>query len=127
MEQTHLWEHIHQQGAPGTRYGPPPTTNNLLRQNRESNASKQQHTTQIAERSKQEEIYWSKKDRIKWLREGERNTSFFHRSTIQHHMHNHINSLKNAECHTLENHQDMETKLVSYFEDILTEDDQNRA
>ena len=42
-------------------------------------------------------------------------------------MHNRITSPKNAEGHTLESHQDMETELVSYIEDILTEDVQDRA
>ena len=42
-------------------------------------------------------------------------------------MHNCITSLKNAEGLTLESHQDIKTELVSYFEDILTENDQDRV
>ena len=42
-------------------------------------------------------------------------------------MQNRITSLKNVEGHTLESYKDMETELVSYFEDILTKDVQDKA
>jgi hypothetical protein len=50
--------------------------------------------SQIEDQCMQEEILWKQKSRISWLKEGERNTSFFHHSTIQHIMHNRISCLK---------------------------------
>ena len=39
---------------------------------------------ELMQREKQEEILWQQKSYKLWLREGDHNTNFFHKSTIQH-------------------------------------------
>jgi len=51
--------------------------------------------TQLAEKDKQEETLWRKKSRVRWLKDGEKNTKFFHRTTIQWRMHNNIIHIQN--------------------------------
>jgi exonuclease III len=76
---------------------------------------------QIANRKKQEEILWKQKSRIQWLKEGDRNTKFFHRATIQRRHSNKITHLITEEGETLHSHADLEAHLVDYFQDLLTE------
>ena len=76
---------------------------------------------QIAERKRQEEILWKQKSCIQWLKEGECNTKFFHRTVIQRRHCNRITHLVSDEGETLYSHADLETNLVDYFQDLLTE------
>jgi exonuclease III len=76
---------------------------------------------QLEDRKRQEEILWKQKSRIQWLKEGDRNTKFFHRATIQRRHSNKITHLITEEGETLQSHADLETHLVGYFQDLLTE------
>jgi ferredoxin-like protein FixX len=49
-----------------------------------------QMTQQWEARCQQEEILWCQKSQIRWLKEGERNTKFFHRTTIARRAHKKI-------------------------------------
>ena len=85
--------------------------------------------SKMKEWAKQEETCWMLKSRIKWLKEGKCNTTFFHHSTLQHRMHNMISQLKNEAGDLLETHQEMEEVLISYYDNLLSEEimDQGEA
>jgi exonuclease III len=76
---------------------------------------------QLEIRKKQEEILWKQKSRVQWLREGERNTKFFHRTVIQRRHINRITHLQSEEGVTIHSHEDMENTLTGYFQTLLTE------
>eukprot|EP00253_Pinus_taeda_P027957 PITA_27957 len=70
---------------------------------------------------KQEEIFWRQKSRVQRLKEGERNTRFFHKSTMENRAHNRIFLIKDKRGNNLKSHEDIEVALVQYFRDIAQE------
>eukprot|EP00253_Pinus_taeda_P031207 PITA_31207 len=81
---------------------------------------------QIEACRQQEEILWRQKSTIRWLKEGENNTKFFHRTAIQRRMHNNIAFINNQQGERLEAHEDMEKEFKDYFQEILREPPGNR-
>ena len=68
-----------------------------------------------------EEILWKQKSRIGWLKEGERNTKFFHRTTIQRRMHNTITFIQNQAGERVENHVEIEEEFINHFQAVHQE------
>ena len=79
------------------------------------------------ERLRQEELLWKQKLRVQWLKHGEHNTSFFHKSTIQHRANNHILSLKKADGAKVYTREQIGTELKSYFNSLLNDPFQDRT
>jgi hypothetical protein len=75
----------------------------------------------IDDRNRQEEILWKQKAHVQWLKEGEHNTKFFHRTIIQRRHSNKIMHLISEGGETLHSHADLETNLIDYFQNLLTE------
>lgn len=83
-------------------------------------------TQQWHTRCQQEETFWKQKSRVLWLKEGEQNTKFFHRSAIDYRNANRILELKNHEGDILRNHDDISGLLTNHFSNIAQEPNVNR-
>ena len=75
---------------------------------------------------KQEEVFWRQKSRIQWLKEGERNTKFFHRSTMANRAHNRISSILNENGVLQTSHKNIEAVLIPHFRNITKENNLDR-
>lgn len=100
----------------------------IISEGRTEELTKQEQVieSKIIERAKQEEILWRQKSRIRWLKNGEKNTKFFHKTTVQRRMINHISHIKNEQGNKVETHEGIEAEFLKYFEKAHQEPDINR-
>ncbi|CAA7031857.1 unnamed protein product [Microthlaspi erraticum] len=69
---------------------------------------------------REEEIYWKQKSRVTWLREGDRNTKFFHATTKQRRARNRITKLKRNDGTWAETDDGIERVATEYFQTLFT-------
>ncbi|KAA3469397.1 reverse transcriptase [Gossypium australe] len=70
-----------------------------------------------------DEIFWEQRAKINWLKHGDRNTSFFHRSAISRHARNRITGFESAEGRWVSRPDVMLTKAVKFFGELYTASD----
>ena len=63
-----------------------------------------------------EELYWKQKSPALWLREGDRNTKYFHAKTKQRRARNRITRLKNSMNQWVYKEEDIEAVASDYFQ-----------
>ena len=68
-----------------------------------------------------EEIYWRKRSRSTWLNEGDKNTQFFHLSTLKHRTKTHISFLKKGDLKLSED-REIKDEMISFFSSLMTVD-----
>uniref|UniRef100_A0A2N9FG91 Reverse transcriptase domain-containing protein n=1 Tax=Fagus sylvatica TaxID=28930 RepID=A0A2N9FG91_FAGSY len=78
---------------------------------------------QLNEWLERNELLWRQKSRETWLREGDRNSQFFHVSTIIRRRRNAIEAIKSEEGEWITYKPDIQTFMVSKFQQLFTEDD----
>ena len=78
-------------------------------------------------REQQEEVFSKQKSRFKCLQEGERNTRFFHKASIQHRHGNQMGRMKKEDGTIAETQEDLEHTLNTFFTNILEEPDWDRV
>ena len=72
----------------------------------------------------QEELLWYQQSRRKWIQCGDRNTSFFHRKTIQRRRRNRIEMIKDDMSNWLLDNNAIKEYVVSYFSKLYTKEDE---
>jgi hypothetical protein len=95
----------------------------MVTQQQEENTIKRK----LEERYKQEEILWRHKSHVQWLKEGEKNSKFFHRSMIHRRFINHITKLEDDQGNTLLTHQEITNELTYFYKDLLSEPSVDRT
>lgn len=71
---------------------------------------------------KQEEAYWSQRARLKWLEGGDRNSKFFHATTIQRRARNRIQRVKNGSGEWVEGKEEVFEVVLEHFTEVYNSD-----
>ena len=67
-----------------------------------------------------QEIYWAQRSRISWMKNGDRNTKFFHSKTTQRRKKNHINGIKNSQGQWVEELEEVVEVASDYFDNLFS-------
>jgi len=89
----------------------------MILEGRSEELSQKEQITEnkIIERDLQEETLWRQKSRVRWLKEGEKNTKLFHKTTVQRRMINQISYVNNEQGNKVETHEEIEKEFLNYF------------
>ncbi|XP_072077905.1 uncharacterized protein [Arachis hypogaea] len=82
---------------------------------------------EISQLWKKEEKYWGQRARLKWLKFGDKNTSFFHATTIQRRDLNKIERLKDAEENWITGSKDIMKLVERHFTDLFATTTKSRV
>lgn len=69
---------------------------------------------------REEELYWRQKSRSLWLKDGDKNTKFFHAITKQRRARNRITKLKKPDGWWAESEESIEKVATEYFQNLFT-------
>lgn len=69
-----------------------------------------------------EEMLWYQKSRVNWIKDGDRNTTFFHLSTIARRWRNKIAAIKDEEGNWIEDKEAVKDHVLSYFTNLFRDD-----
>lgn len=74
---------------------------------------------QLDELWSREEIHWHQRSRVRWLQTGDKNSKFFHMSTIQRRKRNSIKKIKNCDGVWLEGREEVAQGFCDYFQHLF--------
>ncbi|KAL0417527.1 UNVERIFIED_CONTAM: putative mitochondrial protein [Sesamum radiatum] len=67
----------------------------------------------------EEEVYWKQRGKVHWLKEGDRNTSYFHNRANTRRRSNDITRIKNGDGQWLEQEEEIRDHIETYFGEIF--------
>lgn len=70
----------------------------------------------------QEELLWMQKSRVQWLRAGDKNTRFFHTSTLIRRRRSRIEALRDSQGAWITDQQRLKDMALSYYSSLFTSD-----
>jgi hypothetical protein len=96
--------------------------------NTRSNTASELEKTRLAREMDEllyrEEMAWLQRSRVSWLREGDRNTKYFHRQASRRHRKNRIRLLKRPDGSITVDKAEMEAMARNYFQSLFTRDEE---
>ena len=63
---------------------------------------------------------WLQRSRVSWLKEGDKNTSYFHKKASGRRRQNHISKIKNSEGSTVDDEEGIAQIFNQYFMDLFS-------
>ncbi|KAL0292084.1 UNVERIFIED_CONTAM: hypothetical protein Scaly_2605700 [Sesamum calycinum] len=93
------------------------------KQSRMTQDNRDQMSSDKAELSKlilQEETFWKQRSKDLWLKEGDRNSSFFHAKASRRHQTNSIRKLRNPDGSWTETAEGVQRCILEYFQGVFT-------
>ncbi|XP_028798620.1 uncharacterized protein LOC114754051 [Neltuma alba] len=88
--------------------------------NEQSRAEAESLIQQIEEAWDREEKYWWQRSRVNWLQDGDRNTKFFHSSTIQRRIKNKVTKLKSDDGRWLEEENEVNDAFLKFYSSLFS-------
>ncbi|CAN6571798.1 unnamed protein product [Malus baccata var. baccata] len=74
---------------------------------------------ELREAHKEEESFWRSKSRVQWLKEGDKNTKFFHAQTMKRRRYNQIRGMEDADGIWREDQSEVASIAVGYFSTLF--------
>lgn len=66
-----------------------------------------------------EEQYWAQRSRVQWLSYGDKNTKFFHTTTVQRRQRNKVSRIRNSNGVWVEKDEEVASCFSSFFKDLF--------
>ncbi|XP_071939977.1 uncharacterized protein [Coffea arabica] len=74
---------------------------------------------QLSKAYKEEELYWSQKSRNRWLKEGDKNTAFFHQCVLAKRKRNRISVLQKSDGNWCRSDKEIKEEMCNHYNELF--------